>query len=323
MAARKPALGKGLESLIPNRQAEKNGAKKEASASSEKKAPAQKKTAAAAAADSASGDVSKENILEMDILKVEPNREQPRKHFDEDGILELADSIKRYGVLSPLLVQKRDGYYEIVAGERRWRAAKRAGLKKVPVIIRDLSEREIVEIALIENIQREDLNPIEEAQAYRRLLEEFSLSQDEVAERVSKSRPTITNSRRLLNLDERVQQMLMEDLISAGHARALLGLEDKDAQYELAQRVLDEKLSVRNVEAEVRKANTKRTAPVEPALDPKMRLFYETLEESLKGKLGTKVRILPKDNRKGKLEIEYYSQDDLERIIDQISRPQP
>ncbi len=315
MATRKPALGKGLESLIPNKAAEKGSAK------AEKKPAAAKSKPAAAKAENAEA-AGKENILEMDILKVEPNRDQPRKHFDEDGILELADSIKRYGVLSPLLVQKRDGYYEIVAGERRWRAAKRAGLKKVPVIVRDLSEREIVEIALIENIQREDLNPIEEAQAYRRLLEEFSLSQDEVAERVSKSRPTITNSLRLLHLDERVQQMLMEDLITAGHARALLGLEDKDAQYELAQRVLDEKLSVRNIEAEVRKANAKKPAPAEPALDPKMRLFYETLEESLKGKLGTKVRILPKDNRKGKLEIEYYSQDDLERIIDQISRPQ-
>ena len=312
MAAKRSGLGKGLDSLIQNKSAGKaDAAEKTDAAGGDKKKTATQKTTSS---ESAEG-----GVVEMDIRKVEPNRDQPRKYFDEDGILELADSIKRYGILSPLLVQKREGYYEIVAGERRWRAAKRAGLKTVPVIIRDMSEREIVEVALIENIQREDLNPIEEAQAYRRLLEEFHLSQDEVAERVSKSRPTIANALRLLNLDERVQQMLAEGVISAGHARAILGLENKEGQYDLAQRVLDEKLSVRNVESEVRKANAKKTDSRSPEpLDPKIAMFYATLEESLKSRLGTKVRILPKDNRKGKLEIEYYSQEDLERIIDQI-----
>ena len=184
---------------------------------------------------------------------VEPNRDQPRKKFDEDAILELADSIKQFGVLQPLLVRKNKDYYEIIAGERRWRAAKQAGVKEVPVIVKEYTEQEIVEIGLIENIQRENLNPIEEAMAFKRLLEEFNLKQDEVAERVSKSRTAVTNSMRLLKLDERVQQMIIDDMISTGHARALLAIDDKDEQYNLANRIFDEKLSVRDTEKLVKR----------------------------------------------------------------------
>lgn len=172
----------------------------------------------------------------VNINKVEPNKEQPRKNFDEDALLELSESIKQFGVLQPLLVVDRKDYYEIIAGERRWRAAKMAGLKKVPVIIKDLTEQEIVEISLIENIQRENLNPIEEAIAYKRLLNEFNLKQDEVAERVSKSRTAVTNSMRLLKLCDKVQQMVIDDMISTGHARALLGITDEEKQYTLAQK---------------------------------------------------------------------------------------
>lgn len=184
----------------------------------------------------------------MKINMMEPNRDQPRKHFEEDALLELADSIKQFGVLQPILVRKQKDYYEIIAGERRWRAAKLAGIKEVPVIVKEFSEQEIVEIGLIENIQRENLNPIEESMAYKRLMEEFSLKQDEIAERVSKSRTAVTNSMRLLKLDNRVQQMIIDDMITTGHARALLAIEDKDLQYELATKIFDEKLSVRDVE---------------------------------------------------------------------------
>ena len=192
--------------------------------------------------------VVKKEEIKLRISEVEPNREQPRKKFDEDALLELSESIKQYGVLQPLLVQKRDGYYEIIAGERRWRAAKMAGLKEVPVVIKDFTDQQIVEISLIENIQREDLNPIEEALAYKRLLTEFKLKQDEVAERVSKSRTAVTNSVRLLKLDPRVQQMVIDEMITTGHARALLSIEDKEQQYKIAMQVFDQKLSVRDVE---------------------------------------------------------------------------
>lgn len=256
----------------------------------------------------------------INIAKVEPNREQPRKKFDEDTLLELAESIKQFGVIQPLIVQERDDYFEIVAGERRWRAAKLAGMKEIPVIIKKLTDQEIMEISLIENIQREDLNPIEEAQAYKRLLTEFNLKQDEVAERVSKSRTAVTNAMRLLKLNEKVQQMLIDEMITTGHARALLAIENHDKQYEIAQKIFDEKLSVRDTEKLVKNMqNEKGNKPaVEKKIDPQLRAVYSDLEEQMKVLLGTKVFINPKDDKKGKLEIEYYSQDELDRIIDLI-----
>ena len=265
--------------------------------------------------------VDKENgAVLVNISKVEPNREQPRKKFDEDALLELSESIKQFGVLQPLLVQDRTDYYEIIAGERRWRAAKLAGVKEVPVIIKNLSEQEIAEISLIENIQREDLNPIEEAQAYKRLLTEFNLKQDEVAERVSKSRTAVTNAMRLLKLNEKVQQMLIDEMLTTGHARALLAIEDEDKQYEVAQRIFDEKLNVRDTEKLVKNIQNEKNNPSgeKNKIDPQLIAVYRDLEEQMKSILGTKVFINPKDEKKGKLEIEYYSQDELDRIIDLI-----
>ena len=227
MAVKKKGLGKGLDSLIPDNR----GTKTVESESQPKSEPESETN-------------SGEQMMKINI--VEPNREQPRKKFEEDGLLELADSIRQFGILQPLLVRKRKDYYEIIAGERRWRAAKIAGLKEIPVIIKDYTEQEIVEIGLIENIQRENLNPIEEAMAFKRLLEEFNLKQDEVAERVSKSRAAVTNSMRLLKLNENVQQMIIDDMITTGHARALLAIDDKEQQYILANKIFDEKLSVRD-----------------------------------------------------------------------------
>ena len=237
------------------------------------------------------------------ILKVEPNPNQPRRQFDEDSLQELADSVKQYGILQPLIVKKHDKFYEIIAGERRWRAAKLAGLKEVPVLIRDYAENEIVEIALIENIQREDLNPIEEALAYKRLMEEFSLKQDQVAAKVSKSRAAITNSLRLLKLDQRVQNLLSEEMITTGHARALLAIEDPDQQYETAMKVFDEKLSVREIEKLVKQMSKKKKET--PKEENKVQEFlFANIEESLKQALGSKVNIKNRNN-KGKIEIEY------------------
>ncbi len=254
----------------------------------------------------------------IDIQKVEPNREQPRKSFDEDSLLELADSIKQFGILQPLLVQDKKEYYEIIAGERRWRAAKLAKLSEVPVIIKELTDQEIVEISLIENIQRENLNPIEEAIAYKRLLEEFNLKQDEVAERVSKSRTAVTNSMRLLKLSDQVQQMVIDDMLTTGHARALLSIEDKDKQYSAAQKIFDEKLSVRETEKLVKKLqNDKPAKPVkEEPIDPKLDIIYQDLEEKMKNIFGTKVAIHKKTSKKGTIEIEYYSPEELDRIIE-------
>ncbi len=250
----------------------------------------------------------------LKINEIEPNREQPRRNFDEDALLELADSIKRYGVIEPLLVKKENDYYKIVAGERRWRAAKLAGLKELPVVIKDYSNQEIMEVALIENIQREDLNPIEEALAYQSLIKEYSLKQDEVAERVSKSRAAITNAMRLLKLDERVQQMVIDDMISSGHARALLGIENNEQQYIVAMEVFDKKLSVRETEKLVKVYNNP-TKSVEKKL-PENDFIYRDMEEQLKLSVGTKIVIKNKDNNKGKIEIEYYSKDDFERIVE-------
>ncbi len=254
------------------------------------------------------------------ITSVEPNRTQPRKNFDEDSLMELAESIKQYGILQPLLVSDKKDYYEIIAGERRWRAAKLAGLKEVPVIVKELNDQERVEISLIENIQREDLNPIEEAQAFKRLIDEFSLKQDEIAERVSKSRTAVTNSMRLLKLDEKVQQMLIDDMISAGHARALLALPLNEQQAEIAMKIFDEKLSVRETERLIKNILTppKKTERV-IVRDFTQDAIFENLEEKMKGILGTKVNINRKRNNKGKIEIEYYSMEELERITDLLN----
>ena len=256
----------------------------------------------------------------VNITKVEPNREQPRKNFDEDALEELAESIKQFGLLQPILVQDRNTHYEIIAGERRWRAAKKAGLKEVPVIIKNLSEQEIVEISLIENIQRENLNPIEEAQAYKRLLTEFNLKQDEVAERVAKSRTAVTNSMRLLKLCDNVQQMIIDDMISTGHARALITIEDEDQQYAIAQQIFDEKLSVRDVEKLVKNLNKPVKIKKTIATDTSLEAVYQDIEENLKQKLSTKVTITSKGNGSGKIEIEFYNHDDLEKLMDLLSK---
>ena len=279
MAANKHALGKGLDSLIAN----KVGTAPLAENKKSEEKPAE---------------------VKVKISKVEPNREQPRKNFDEDALLELAESIKQFGVLQPLLVQDRKDYYEIIAGERRWRAAKIAGLKEVPVIIKKLTEQEMVEISLIENIQRENLNPIEEALAYKRLLNEFNLKQDEVAERVSKSRTAVTNSMRLLKLNEKVQQMVIDDMLTTGHARALLGIEDQEKQYVVAQQIFDEKLSVRETEKLVKKIQKEKNLPEKKKeeLDEQVALAYHDVEEKMKLILGTKVNIRAKDDKKGKIE---------------------
>lgn len=290
MAAKTRGLGKGLDSLIPTIETPKKSAKKE--------------------------EKVVENVL--NITKVEPNREQPRKKFDEDALMELADSIKQYGVLEPILVQPRGDYYEIISGERRWRAAKIAGLKEIPVVIKNLTDQEIAEISLIENIQREDLNPIEEALAYKRLLDEFHLKQDELAEKVSKSRTAVTNSMRLLKLTEEVQQMVVDDMITTGHARALLAVEDGELQYTLAQRIFDEKLSVREVEKIVKNMSKPEKQKKTKKVDESMQVIYSKISEDLKAKLGTKVSIVPKEDGSGKIEIEFYSHDELDRIIDSM-----
>ena len=294
MTIKKSGLGKGLDSLIPKQSVEK------------KTVPAKPETVVKT--------VVKKEEIKLRISEVEPNREQPRKKFDEDALLELSESIKQYGVLQPLLVQKRDGYYEIIAGERRWRAAKMAGLKEVPVVIKDFTDQQIVEISLIENIQREDLNPIEEALAYKRLLTEFKLKQDEVAERVSKSRTAVTYSVRLLKLDPRVQQMVIDEMITTGHARALLSIEDKEQQYKIAMQVFDQKLSVRDVEKLMK--TMQNTENRKEKSQPENAFIYENLEEKMKALFGTKVSISHKANHKGKIVIDYYSDDELERLME-------
>ena len=268
--------------------------------------------------DTGKGNSTEDGVLKLNISQVEPNREQPRKNFDEDELQELAESIKQHGVISPLLVVKRDGYYEIVAGERRWRAATIAGLKEVPVIVRDLTEQEILEISIIENLQRVDLNPIEEALAYKRLMTEFNLTQDEVAEKVSKSRTAIANSVRLLKLSDDVQQMLIDDMISSGHARALLGIENEEEQFILAQRVFDEKLSVRDIEKIVK--NRSKEKVEKKKIETQFTNVYTDIETKLKDRLSTKVKVTGKENGSGKIEIEFFSGDELERILELINK---
>ena len=293
MAAKPRGLGKGLDSLIP-------------STAVSSKAPVEKPEVKAETPDSF-----------VDINLVEPNREQPRKNFDEDALQELSDSIKQFGLLQPILVQDRKTYYEIIAGERRWRASKMAGLKKVPVIIRNYTEQEIVEISLIENIQREDLNPIEEAQAYKRLLTEFNLKQDEVAERVSKSRTAVTNSMRLLKLCDEVQQMIIDNMLSTGHARAIISVEDPKEQYALAQKIFDEKMSVREVEKYIKDMN--KTVKPKKKKNESLTAIYESTAEKLKDALGTKVQIVPREKEgTGKIDIEFYSHDDFEKIVEKL-----
>ena len=298
MAVNSKGLGKGLGNLIPGADVEKTNTKV----------------------------VEKvvEKIVEkpadtfLKVNEIEPNREQPRSNFDEDALMELAESIKQYGVLQPIIVKKREGYYEIVAGERRWRASKMAGLKKVPVLIKDYTDREVMEVALIENLQREDLNPIEEALAYQKLIKEHNLKQDELAEKMSKSRVAITNSMRLLKLDEKVQNMLADGMISSGHARCLIGIADKEKQYSIALKVFDEKLSVREVEKLVK--NLDKPEKNKEKKLPKNDFVYRDIEDKLKISIGTKVTIKNRDNNKGKIEIEYYSQDDFERIVELLKK---
>ena len=317
MAVKRGGLGKGLDSMIPvldstatkkktgrtaiNKEALQNAAK-EAHKHQKEKMEFEGKPG--------------EQVQIVKLTKVEPSREQPRKQFDADALQELAESIKQFGVLQPLLVQKKEDYYEIIAGERRWRASKLAGLKEVPVIVKEFTEQEAVEISLIENIQREDLNPIEEAIAYKRLMEEFHLKQDAIAERVSKSRTAVTNSMRLLKLDDRVQQMLIDEMISTGHARALLALESKDAQAEAAVKVFDEKLSVRETERLVKELLNPVQKKEEKPKNQAEELVYKNLEEKIKQIIGSKVAINRKTDNKGKIEIEYYSQEELERIVE-------
>lgn len=295
MPGKKSGLGKGLDSLIPNKKNDISDSKVEKKQEKENDPP-------------------KSGEIMVRINEVEPNRDQPRKDFDEDALMELADSIRQFGILQPLLVQKKKNYYEIIAGERRWRAAKLAGIKEVPIIVKDYTDQEIVEISLIENIQRENLNPIEEAMAFKRLLQEFQLKQDEVAERVSKSRTAVTNSMRLLKLSPRVQQMIIDDMISTGHARALLAIDDEEQQFILANKIFDEKLSVRETEKLVKALkNPKKEVKKEK---PEHTFIYENIEEQIKNIMGTKVSVNQKANGKGKIEIEYYSEEELERIYD-------
>lgn len=260
-------------------------------------------------------DDESEQVLTIDINLIKPNREQPRKHFDDEKLMELANSIKEHGIIQPIVVKKENQIYTIIAGERRWRAAKSLNLKEVPVIVKNLTDIEVVEISLIENIIRENLNPIEEAMAYKRLLKEFNLTQEEVSKQVSKSRSSIANSLRLLNLDERIQGYLIEGVISEGHGRAILGLEDKDNQYKVAQKVIDENLNVRQTENLVKnyeKISEEKLVTRKPVTD----IYYKDIKLRLENHFNTKVNINGNSRNKGKIEIEYYSQEDLQRIIE-------
>lgn len=317
MAVKRGGLGKGLDSMIPildstatKKKTGRTAIDKEALQNAAKEAHKHQKEKMEFEGKPG------EQVQIVKLTKVEPSREQPRKQFDADALQELAESIKQFGVLQPLLVQKKEDYYEIIAGERRWRASKLAGLKEVPVIVKEFTEQEAVEISLIENIQREDLNPIEEAMAYKRLMEEFHLKQDAIAERVSKSRTAVTNSMRLLKLDGRVQQMLIDEMISTGHARALLALESKDAQAEAAVKVFDEKLSVRETERLVKELLNPVQKKEEKPKNQAEELVYKNLEEKIKQIIGSKVAINRRTDNKGKIEIEYYSQEELERIVE-------
>lgn len=310
MPIKRNGLGKGLDSLIPDKNVKPEAEAKVSAEKLKNKNPKDEQADQANIYDNPTGE------LLLNINEVEPNRSKPRKEFDEDTLLELADSVRQYGILQPLIVQKNKGYYEIIAGERRWRAAKLAGLKEVPVIIKEYTSQQVVEISLIENIQRENLNPIEEAMAFKRLLEEFNLKQDEVAERVSKSRTAVTNSMRLLKLDNKVQQMIIDDMISTGHARALLAIDNKEQQYSIATKIFDEKLSVRETEKLVKSLKNPKKKNEKEKIEHVF--VYNDLVDKMKNIMGTKVNINAKANGKGKIEIEYYSEEELERIYDLI-----
>jgi len=300
MSQKRPSgLGKGLDHLIP-KKIEKPG----------KEAGTKEKTKKTSA---------EEEFITLKVNHIEMNPNQPRKAFDEDTLLELSESIKQFGVITPIVVIKKKDYYEIVAGERRWRAAKLAGVKEIPVRVQTYTDQERVEVSLIENLQREDLNPIEEAMAFKRLLEEFNLKQDEVAERVSKSRTAVTNSLRLLKLNAKIQQMIIDELISTGHARALLAIEDEEVQYALANQIFDDKLSVREIEKKIKQLkHPKKLKKAEKSREEDLGILYRNLEETLKNVMGTKVKISERTKGKGKIEIEYYSEAELERIYDMI-----
>lgn len=332
MAARKTGrLGRGIDALIPQGKNEMSHADESGISESKKSSAKGRETGASVNAGSAAGAPARTGAgssgkaakasakdgsfgMTLKLSEIEPNRDQPRKNFDEDSLSELAQSIKEHGLIQPIVVKKRSGCYEIVAGERRWRAAKLAGLRKVPVIIKDYSEKELNEIALIENIQREDLNPVEEAAAYKSLIEEYNITQEELAARVSKSRTAIANSMRLLNLSDAVISMLADGKISAGHARALLPIENDVLQEETAKTVIENKLSVRDTERLVKRLlNPAKKAPKES--DPAEDAAYRSLEERLRTIIGSKVSISKKSGGKGKIEIEYYSPDDLDRIV--------
>ncbi|MBR6329453.1 MAG: ParB/RepB/Spo0J family partition protein [Lachnospiraceae bacterium] len=291
MAVKKKGLGKGLDAMIP------------------KSIPTQ--------ADERS--VAKGAAVQVPIQKVEPNRQQPRKKFDEEALAELTESVKEHGVIFPLLVQDRGDHYEIIAGERRWRAARAAGLKEVPVNIQDFSEQKIVEVSLIENIQREDLNDIEEAMAYKRLMTEFGLKQDEVAKRVGKNRSTVANSVRLLNLEQEIQNMLIEGEITSGHARALLTIDDSEKRLAIAKKIAEEKLSVRDIEKLVKNPDSlepkKKPAPKPDVLD----LIYRDWANNLTQKFSARVSINAKDATKGKIEIEYFSKEELDNLLELLA----
>ena len=276
--------------------------------------------------DQVKNDADRSDPVTVRISEVEPNRDQPRKYFDDEKLEELSESIKTYGILQPILVQKKDGYYEIIAGERRWRAALKAGLKEIPVIIREYTDKEILELSLIENIQREDLNPIEEAEAYKRLIDEFGMSQEEMAKRVSKSRSAVANSLRLLKLEGDVRKMLVDGQLSMGHARALLPLEIAEEQIEVARKVADRQMSVRETEKLVRDilktgagSGTKAVKTEQPQEDPSIAVIYKQIEERLQQTLHTKVQIQRKRNGHGKLMIDFYGSDDLDKIIDRLT----
>lgn len=307
--ATKKGLGRGLNDLIPTG---------DSGSTSKTKTKEPPKTVTKTVTKEVIKEVVKEVEQKLKITQIEPNKSQPRKQFDEDALLELADSIKQFGVLEPLIVKKRGKYYEIIAGERRWRAARLAGVKEVPVVIRDYTDKEIMEISLIENIQREDLNPIEEALAYEALINEYALKQEEVAERVSKSRSTITNSLRLLKLCEKVRQMVIDDMLSTGHARALIPIEDPELQYEAATTIFDRKLSVRETEIYVKKLLSAPKEPDDIVATKSLDVFYADIENRLKDLLGAKIAIKARNNDKGKIEISYFSQDELERITEML-----
>ena len=304
----KKGLGKGLGAIFGE------DVVKESKEETEKKAKAKAEAKAAEEMD------DKGRILMLKLDLVQPNKEQPRKTFDEEKINELAESVKNYGVLQPLLVQKKGSFYEIIAGERRWRAAKAAGLKEVPAVLKEYSKQEAMEISLIENVQRADLNPIEEALSYRQLIDEFGLTQEEIAVRVAKSRTAITNTMRLLKLDEQIQNMLVQGVITSGHARALLSLEDTQMQLKAAKEILDKKLSVRETERLVKRLQKEASGEKkeEKKKDETLALIYQDLEDRMKSVMGTKVSIHNKDKNKGRIEIEYYSEAELERIVEMI-----